>query len=776
VTVVTAAVTALIVDAVATPPTTGANLTPINGALYVALVAGLAIAAISLPAGRRLVGLTIAIVGWFVALGIAEGVTAVYNPDPPTSNAIGAATYFGSAYWGTEVAAALTALIALAAVVVPVLARRRFAAEPAAPDPPDGRPHPSRRGAVVVAVGLGLIALSLLPDVRGAAFDTLSKFPASWDAANRITWSWLLQRGAMPMRDFFFPYGYEWTFQVFPLGPVWQWLNDVAILGLSAWTLWRLGNRSVVRVLLGLLALALLATWGDGEWRYAPALLVPLSYAALGPGRSTRLTWRHAVFLAACLVAAFNGADLLYAYGLGGLACVLVAEWLARGGSPVRWLRPLAIDAIPVVVAFVLLFLSWIATGTVKGNLRWFGGLADVSIQSASDQQLYGALAAFSVVPGFRSAAIAVPPLLLVLGLLHIRWNGRASRGVGMLLVAGGGVLTVMLLKFTVRPVEQLTPLALLVFTWAAILAWQRRAWFVAAAAGVVAGALLVLVQQADSLGIIWHGLREAPTTVASDARIVSDRGQIQTAGEHRFTPERFSAYPEASLVSDYYAATGSAKDARFAILGDYPILYVLLHQAPPYQLELYNSSRMDEQKEVLARLRRENPPFLIWRRDFAVDGVPYSVRTPLLFTWAVRRYTPARDTQNATILRKRRPGEPVPYQFWKTHFAPYDLGYVPADAAESDLPTCTSGPGCVPYAIVRGHPARSGEPIALKAVGHGGDYHVAFRSREGADTYAIRLDRLWFSPIIGPTPRLASTTPGYTLTIKRLRAGDALY
>jgi len=63
-------------------------------------------------------------------------------------------------------------------------------------------------------------------------------FPASghgWDQANIVTWNWLEQRSALRVRDFFFPYGCTWTFSVHPLGPVWNWLYELVVLGLFAW-------------------------------------------------------------------------------------------------------------------------------------------------------------------------------------------------------------------------------------------------------------------------------------------------------------------------------------------------------------------------------------------------------------------------------------------------------------------------------------------------------------------------------------------------------------
>jgi hypothetical protein len=49
-------------------------------------------------------------------------------------------------------------------------------------------------------------------------------------------------------------------------------------------------------------------------------------------------------------------------------------------------------------------------------------------------------------------------------------------------------------------------------------------------------------------------------------------------------------------------------------------------------------------------------------------------------------------------------------------------------------------------------------------------------KSLADQDVYAVRLDRLWFWPIIGPSPRITMSSPGYTVQVPRKQAGDSLY
>ena len=116
---------------------------------------------------------------------------------------------------------------------------------------------------------------------HGLLLDKPLPFTAvDWDQGNLITWNWLEQRGSFPMRDFWFPYGGQWTFAVYPLGPLWNWLYELAVLGLMAWALFRLTSGRAIRVILCIAVFVVLSVWGSGLWRYGPALAPALCLAA----------------------------------------------------------------------------------------------------------------------------------------------------------------------------------------------------------------------------------------------------------------------------------------------------------------------------------------------------------------------------------------------------------------------------------------------------------------------------------------------------------------
>ena len=172
------------------------------------------------------------------------------------------------------------------------------------------------------------------------------------------------------------------------------------------------------------------------------------------------------------------------------------------------------------------------------------------------------------------------------------------------------------------------------------------------------------------------------------------------------------------------------------------------------------------------------DPARLVWRRDLIIDLIPYHVRDPIVFAYAIQHYIPEYEFGGSVVLRKRRPGERIPVTFWRDRLGTTtELGTVPAYSKGIDHDRCESGGSCVDYAIVSGPKVERGKKVQFRIDGTAGPYAVTLSTRKHQRTYAVRLDRLWFWPLIGkPTSRLTSQTPEWTVQRVSVDAGDDLY
>ena len=723
---------------------------------------------------------------WLFVYVAFETIPDLVHIPTPVAAAAGGSAYYDSPYLPQQLAAvlvqsAIVAVVLTAAYIVrrrrPVAPRRLTAGGTAIARVPPSAGYPPRGRALVIGA-TALVAITLIPDLDSQIFESsLEPVAPSWDSANLLTWGAFVEQGLVPMKDFFYPYGGRWLYQPLPLGPVWFWLSQVAMLALGGWSLWRLTEGQVgrVAVCLGLVPLFGLST--TFHWRYLPALLMAMTYAAVGPGRHLRPIRDHLVFGIAVLLAALTELDLVL-IGLAGIAFVVMGELVSGRltGGVRRILRGLAVDALPLFLV-VAVPLLWLLTDTTEGNTRFWLGLGGTSAASAASQELYGALVLFTWKPTPPAVSVALPALLLVAGIIHSVLSKERAPGVSQILLATAGASSVLELKHLVRPIpEAVVAIALVGLTWSAVLLWSRRAVITGAATGALVGALIVSFGKSSALTGYLTSAARSPMAAVGDIGLLFRGDEISRVDGQRFAPSRFSNWPEAALASDLREGMRSARDRTFAVLGDAQLLYTIFRQRPPYHIQLYDASKVDEQRAVVDALTRQRPAYMYWRRDFIQDAVPQHVRVPIIFSYAVQHYVPVRLGDPGDVLR-RRDGDPIPIEYWRSRLGDtVDLGFVPASSRADEADPCAGGDGCVSYALLEGRPTRRGETANLLLSGRRGTFRVIIRARPGITTYPVRLDRLWFTRVLGSPPKLRTDTPNWTVRRLRVRTGDDLY
>lgn len=731
-------------------------------------------------------GVASLVAGWWLAVAAARYVPHVINPWPSVANTVGGAAYLGTPYQGAQLGAVLSvaipALIVVGLAVFPTaLARLRFrpmAARPAAAVRDAPRAGDSPRGSVVMWAGAAILAFTLVPDLRAYLHQESTPLPYGWDTSNIVAWQGFVGMGLVPMKDFFYPYGFQWLYSLRSIGPLFQWLAQIAMLATVAWALFRLTGGRTIRVLACVLAVSLVGAWSPYLWRYLPALLVPLSYGAVGAATHRRLTREHLIFGAVCLLAALIEPDLL-ALGLVGVVLVLAGELVAgrlawqRGGLLLRG----AVDLAPVLTAAAVLLLVWLATGTAAGNLRFYTEFSSVSASSAPDERLFGPASMLVLHPNAFTAYATIPALLAVGGLLWARLGPTEDRSIPTILLGAAGVSLTLLLKSYVRPISDLVLLpGLVALAWSLILLWGRGSLIRAATSGAAVAAMLCLLNEADGTTHYLDTAISSPVNAARSISVILDRGARARAANLEFAAQRFPGWPDTANAEFYIATVPAPPIPSFAVVGDSQMTYVLLHQAPPYQIDMYDAGRIAEQRAMLSDLRRRPPRYVIWSKPFFQDGVPYSVRDPLVFSWLIENYVPDNISAATDILRRRRPLEPIPAAFWSSQLGGgVDLEYIPSASDATESPRCSRGPGCVRYALVSGHGA-AGSEVYVQVSGRGHTYPVSFRVRSGVLVYPIRLDRLWFSALVGMTPKVTATSRGFAAADVGFRSGGNLY
>lgn len=750
------------------------------------LVGAVSIAA-TLPARRAVVAAVALVAIWLGGYGILHEGPGWLDLGVSVHDAVGGAAFAGSSYLDHQMSGALMILATAAgAVLVSVLlARRGWGPRPAVE--PAGAPAGTHRRRLLLTLAGGiLVALTLLPDLDQVLIqDSRGALPGGWDYANLITWDWLQQRGLTPMGDYWYPYGSNWLLQDYPLGPAFRWGAQCLLLAALGWALWRLLGPRPGLVTLCLLAMVLVGLLDEESiiappsfWRYVPGLVLAVVYAGVGPLRHRRLTRGHLVFGLICALSATMEADVLLA-GLAGAAFVALGELAFDRGLRTRdTLRAVLVDLTPVAAGIAFMLLVWTATGTLDENVRFFAGVRGVSAASAANQDQFGALMGLTADPSLTTALVIVPALLLVLGVTHRHAGDERSTASARLLFAAAGFTSIILAKHLVRPQGAIVLYApLVILAWSVLILWRPTAPLRVAAAGLYLGVLLAALQTSAAIHPTDYltDVVETPVRAVDNAQLVLDRDEVTAAANARFAPERFAGEPEKLFIADPLGPklAGPGQN-RFAVLGDAQILYILFSQRPPDHINFYDSSRRDEQRRYIDALEEIDPRRLVWRRDFAIDGLAYWTRNPLIFAHVIRRWVPETRGNPYDVLRRRRPGEPVALGFWRARLGGIDLGAIPSYSKGVDAERCSDGPDCVQYAVMRG--TGNGNKVPIEVNGPRGRFAFSFTARPGVDRYAVRLDRLWFWPYVGAGARLRSATPGWRIEQRSLKTGDDLY
>lgn len=756
------------------------------------VIAGFAVVVAALPLARALWAAVALAATWVVGWAAFTTIPHDVFIDTPVNEAAGGAAYYGTPYVPQQLAAVVVVAVVLAVALGFVLAVRRRGSWPIAPAEPGEEPGQRRpplwAGGVAAAIGVALVALPAFPDLPSIALsDPVAPYEnvvgvATWDLSNLLTWLWLVNDGAVPMRDFFFPYGQTWVFSTFPLGSLWSWLANCWILALAGWALWRLAPREgrVVRLVLCALTLVLVGFWLGIVWRYSLPLVLALIYAAVGPAAHQRPTRGHLVLALAALTAGLWGIDTL-GYGIAGMAFVLLGELLA-GRVSVRpigpFLRGLGVDAL-AMASVAVVPLVWLLQGSFDGNVRFAFGPRGVSATGAAAQNMLGALRQFiGFKPTYEMLSVVAPALLLAGGLAQSVLGGRRGVAPSRLLLAAAGCSFAVLLKHLVRPQGDIMFLVpILALAWCAILVWEIRRWALAAAVGALAATFVWTLQRSDIVDIYWTQAKTTPNRLVKSVELVDKSDAIAAVKRRSFQPANLPRWPlELAGAADLRKQMARESDDSFAVLGDLPYLYIYFDEHPPYHVDLYDASKRDEQDAMVDDLREADPNLILWRRDFAQDSVPQAVRNPIVLRWVVDHYVPVRKG-DFDVLRRRRAGERLAPEYWHARLGePLSLGYVPAASGGDEADRCTGGDGCNAYAIIKGQPSARDQLIGFTVSGGGRSFGVVLLGRPGQDEYAVRLDRLWFAPFVGPHPQVASGVPGFSARLERHRSGDDLW
>jgi hypothetical protein len=694
--------------------------------------------------------------------------------------------------------AAVPALVALAAVYL----RRRLAL-PAPTEPPPPERRQGRSGWVVLALVTAGLACYFYPDLASACPTAGPPVALGWDCNNSLAWQYLIQTGARPFKDFWYPYSAQMVFELaFPRGEVCLALHRFVLFTVFLLAVYRNTGRSLAATAAIFGTVFGMYVNGLFEWaeRYGLVVNVVLAHLAVGPG-ARRVGWGHVLFWVAAVHllvmeptgVVYAGLPLFVSFALDAVR----SPAAFRAGLVGRVVREFAVPA--AALAGVGVYLAF--RGELTGFLAFMASLGTQAAYGAYPIELRTWLRLGAPSESFLVWSVV---FLTCVGLVQ-EFGPEARRGPGRVLLLLGLAGVMLLLKQFMRPhianqllVVNVVGLLFYLFAGRKANAWQ---WGAAALAG---GLLYVNLVASSAPARVWHRLLTTAARVRSSAPFLTLGGEERQAlAALRFAPDHFQltgAHLRAFQALQAFAHSGQARP--LFVLSDDPVFYILTGQRPYYHTNGYNAAPIREQQHVVQLLRDTPPQVVVWRpADQGVDCVPPVLRDPLVYEHVLLHYVPDPATAgDFALLRRRRPGEPVAVDFWRERLGnTLHLGHIPRFSSMERFPAATGRAGeeeaefltvrvsdsaapaaapAVPPLPQLGGYRPAGWPLAVPVECAGRRFTLVLSVVPGQSEYHVLLTRLWFWGALkkaGFSPELGKVPPGVEIHIDRRAMDDGI-
>lgn len=581
---------------------------------------------------------------------------------------------------------------------------------------------------------LAEIQLSLRHSVQGPRYDL----------DNVYTWAYLVHRGWRPFRDFWYPYGLFGSFDAggpFPWGYLLAWGHQLLVVALASWALVRLTRgwpwKGVALVAI-VLAFLLLGIW-TAPGRYFLALDLALLVLV---ARAEGYRDRYLVPLAILGVYAFALEPNQVFYGGLAAAAVIAVDFVRlpvaeRRGLLWRLVRSSAVFGAGLCLLFLVLW--------VRGQLPGFLGF----LEQLPVMTTYGSLpahwSAWYRLGAEQNLVLLGPLFLLGLAATLLGWSRRATPAMASALALGIlGAFTFN--KFLVRPhiasqsaVYSAVGLLLALFQLGPRLRPAQRVlcW------GALSFALATSFDEAARASARWRVQVVAALPASIDTVSLGEEPGLELSAF-----EDLRRYPLYRPVVERVTRAGREGQAAEKVyeLGDDSVLYVALRQQPPYYITLYNTSPLEAQERNLDWISREQPAWLVWRPGFTeFDGVPNTVRVPLLYGAAVEGFVPAGQLGEMDLLTRRPAGAPIDVAYWAAKLGTtLDLRAVPAVSGLHGRRPCQREE-CIDVLRVRIEHPLPGRTRRLTVRVGGLSFELSFVELAGHRQYDLHLDHVWF-------------------------------
>jgi hypothetical protein len=600
------------------------------------------------------------------------------------------------------------------------------------------------------------IFLCSFPQLK-SAFDQLpiTGHAPDWDSQAILNWQYVANKGLIPYKDYWFPYGGFWDMlSPFPWDLFRFHIYKFIVFGVFSVAIYIItGNRKIWT--LGILFATLCfnqINYFQGLYRYALSIDVMLFYLCLLFTGTDGIKWYIYYGLFTGWVFFYEPAQIFYP-ALPVLTLFILDYFSDHSRSKVRKLI-LHLSGFCTLLVIIALYIA-------KLNLygQWSGWLRFYSQMNA--------MTASSSTPGTLtqwSTFLLRPENIVLLGtLFFIMWgvylvlfqkNLAQGRKYGYIVLSFGLLAMMVFLKHIVRPhmARQFIAihfLAILLFLCAYSSRWNKLQRITGS---LMFGGFIGFANQAGLLSYLYSSYITPISSLETNIKtLFIDKNKLQIQQNAFFSPDLFTKEsPSAKAIYNYLSSFyGENAIPDFYVLGDDLYIYVMTGKTPPPYTSVYDGGPVEAQKTNLAWLSDHKPELVIWNSESqGFDGVPNIIRVPMLFDFVISHYKFKEKIDKFFVLEKKQPGSKTDLEFWAKNLgSTINIQHLAKGSSYPTLLKCSApeNEGCDDFLAIYIEEPVTDQAQNIELEIDGIKFTVQFTESADTHAYYIYLDRLWF-------------------------------
>jgi hypothetical protein len=562
-----------------------------------------------------------------------------------------------------------------------------------------------------------------------------------WDGSNINYWSYLVGKGEIPYKDFWYPYGGFFFMDLnFPYGSVISCLYKIITYSIFSYLIFNVISSNIyinlILIITIIIGREVNLFWGLDRYILSIIILLSFIYFYKSVMYKNRLSISVIIFnISFTLSLIFDLPQILYV-SPGILAIILYDYFIVKNKNLVKYIISKLLTPIILIIFIFIIVLYYF--DVFYSFIYYYKSLGDMSQGSQvflNYKDLFNNLS-------FTSFFIFITFLIFVILNIRIIYKYR-DLTLTYITMGFFSISLFVLQKHIIRPMD-----------WQfLIIPFMFFVIYIVYTSDIIKSKLMFFIY-----GVCISILFANAALLGSSERYFTHitGGFSRIVNSIKFLLDDFKTINKINngsfnIDSDEYAVAKyvklhSEKNSDLYVINDSSNIYIYYQGLHPFHSNSYNMSPLGDQLINLNWLIDSKPKYAVLdRTKLNFDLVPNNIRNPLIYNYIVNNYSYLLSIGRFDILLLNSSNTNTDYVYWtKLLGDSIDLKYIPM---YSNPYSCSNKKSDSNVADIRLlNPSNfDGDVILRFHYKSGRDFYVKFHPSTEKSNYWINLNRLWF-------------------------------